>query len=193
MRRIIGLAIVMAAIAGGERTFAEESAAAPSSSYEDYKIIYEKNIFSRLRYTPLSQSREAGGTRKETVVLSLYVLRGVAVETQNRLAFVEDEISGQTRRLTVGDMILEGTIAEIHPDRVVFRENDQSRDIRIGQEFDRLESVVERPVTASAESPTQTPAAPSAVQTKSSAPGSSADEADVLKKLLERRKQEMGN
>jgi type II secretory pathway component PulC len=193
MRRIIGLAIVMAVMAGGVQTSAGESSTAPSSSYEDYKIVYEKNIFSRLRYTPPAQSREAGGTRKETVVLSLYVLRGVAVETQNRLAFIEDEISGQSRRLTVGDMILEGTITEIYPDRVVFRENDQSRDIRIGQEFDRLESVVERPIAGSAESPTQTAPASSAAPAKSSAPASSADEADVLKKLLERRKQEMGN
>jgi type II secretory pathway component PulC len=193
MRRIIGLAIVMAVMAGGVQTSAGESSTAPSSSYEDYKIVYEKNIFSRLRYTPPAQSREAGGTRKETVVLSLYVLRGVAVETQNRLAFIEDEISGQSRRLTVGDMILEGTITEIYPDRVVFREKDQSREIRIGQEIDRLEYVVERPIAGSAESPTQTAPASSAAPAKSSAPASSADEADVLKKLLERRKQEMGN
>lgn len=184
--------IVSGMLAAAAWSFAAQSPASRSGSFEDYKLIYERNIFSRQRYTPASRSGAPGETRMEKVVLSLYVLRGVAVETGSRLAFVEDAISGQSKRLAVGETLLSGTIAEIRPDRVVFREKDQTRDVLVGQEFDRVESMVERPVDAAGETsdpnkPQETPAA------KSAAPAAPQDEAAMLKQMMERRKQEMGN
>jgi type II secretory pathway component PulC len=166
--------------------------AAPDTSYENYKVIYEKNVFSRTRYTPPADG--AGGPmRKEKVVLSLYVLRGIAVETQKRVAFVEDEIGGQFKRMTIGEQLLNGTILEIRPDRVMFKQNDNLCEIRIGQEFDRVESEVERP--AGQEPPPAEPNVPAAPvpAAAGSRPGSASDEEAVLKQMMERRRQQVGN
>lgn len=190
MKSVIGWCLVMMTMTG--TAWVAEGDAEQAASYDNYKAIYEKNIFSRNRYTPLS--RQGGGAvRKEKVVLSLYVLRGVAVETQKCLAFVEDEISGQFKRLAVGQQLLNGTISEIHVDYVLFAEDEKTRTVRIGQEFDRIESEVERPADeASAGPEPNTPGViPSPV--KNVQPASAQDEDAILKQMLERRRQEMGN
>lgn len=212
MRRFIEFSMMLV-MAVGVFASAEETASPAAPAYENYKLIYEKNIFSRTRYTPERERRTNATIRRETVILSLYVLRGVAVETQNRLAFVEDQISGQFKRLVAGDQLLNGTIAEIHVDRVVFKEDDQVRDIRVGQEFDRLVSEVERPVEeivsaedanvtqaaaprqTTREQPQQRPATSQSSRTSQSSQSSqsSQDQSAILQQLLERRRQEMGN
>lgn len=210
MRRFIEFSMMLV-MAVGVFASAEEAASPAAPAYENYKLIYEKNIFSRTRYTPERERRTNATIRRETVILSLYILRGVAVETQNRLAFVEDQISGQFKRLVAGDQLLNGTIAEIHVDRVVFKEDDQVRDIRVGQEFDRLVSEVERPVeeivsaedanVTQAAAPRQTreqpqrPATSQSSRTSQSSQSSqsSQDQSAILQQLLERRRQEMGN
>jgi len=165
-----------------------------AASFDDYKDIYEKNIFSRLR-TPSGGAGDTGLVSTERVVLSLYVLRGVAIEPGSRLAFVEDEISGQSKRLAAGDALLNGVIEEILPDRVVFKANDQARDVRIGQEFDRVESLVERAADAPADAPEAAPdpnrVRPVPAVQKSPAGAPSQDEAEILRQLMERRKKEL--
>ncbi|MCE5184695.1 MAG: hypothetical protein LLF76_01035 [Planctomycetaceae bacterium] len=192
MRRLVYCCLLSCLIVHSAGLGAEEPIRRPGS-FEKYKPVYEKNIFSRMRYTPSAQDG-AGQTRMEKVVLSLYVLRGVAVETKNRLAFVEDEISGQSKRLAVGAQLLDGTIDQIEIDRVLFKHNDKLREVRIGQEFDRVESEVARPAASAGSSadPNSAPAAPQSRKMES-APSSGRDEDAILKKLMERRKQELGN
>ena len=170
---------------------AEQSAAEPSS-FENYRLIYQRNIFSRTRTAP--SSRQSGtATRTETVVLSLYVLRGVAVETQYRLAFIEDAVSGQSKRLTVGDSLLNGTITEIRPDGVVFTKDEQNRTIKVGQEFERIESVVERLVETAATSSDPNMSEQAAGPARSAPATLPQDEDAILRQMMERRRQEMGN
>lgn len=190
MKRWTELTVVLCALCGALHAAENQPGAA---SYDDYKAVYEKNIFSRSRVPASAASDTNGAVRTERVVLSLYVLRGVAIETSSRLAFVEDEISGQFKRLAAGDSLLNGVVTDILADRVVFKAGEQARDVRIGQEFDRVESVVERAADAPASSTDPNrPAAAPAVQ-KTSAPASSSSESDILKQLMERRRKELGS
>jgi hypothetical protein len=162
-------------------------------SFESYKSIFEKNIFSRSRISSAGPAGVSGPVRTEKVVLSLYVLRGVAIETSSRLAFVEEEISGQFSRLAVGDALLNGTIAEIASDRVVFKADEQTREVRIGQEFDRVESVVERSADAAVTSADPNVPVPARAVPNTSLPASPSGESDILKQMMERRNKELGS
>jgi hypothetical protein len=162
-------------------------AAEEQKTLDDYRVIYERNMFSRDRRPPETNRRRP--TRTTTQVLEIYVLRGIAAQKDERVAFIEEQVSGQTTKARIGNEVLGGTITEIQPNRVAFDDSGQTKYIQIGGEFGKTETTVvstvseeESQQTASTQTQTQQPADS----------GASADESEILRRLRERRQSELG-
>lgn len=176
-------------LGAGGVLFSAPAQEAPKRSYDQYEVIYERNIFSKDRLPP-QQERSGPSQVRTTQVLSIYLLRGIAVNEGSRVAFIEEQVSGQTMRAQVGTAVLNGRITGIQYDRVAFEQNGQTKYVKVGGEFGKTETTV---LTAAGEEPAsdEKPAAvkPAASPAEKSSTG---DESDILKKLMERRKNELG-
>lgn len=184
------LSLIISVIAGlllavGGGLLSAEEPNAPENSYEQYTVIAERNIFSKDRRPP-REERSPEQARK-IQVLSIYVLRGIAGPPGDRIAFIEEQISGQTQRASIGTDLLDGQITDIKYDRVAYAKNEQTRYIRVGGEFGKTETTV---VAEASEEQSQEQVAPQAAPADSNA--AEGDESDILKRLMERRKNEMG-
>lgn len=182
MRTTVIITTMVMLLFGNVAILSAEEQEASENSYDRYKVIFERNIFSKDRLPPQTQN----GTRRVSIrqVLSIYVLRGIAAQKDQNVAFIEEQISGQTMKAQIGTEVLDGKITEIKYDRVAFEQDGQTKYIRIGGEFGKTETTVETTESeeASQAAPAEQPAAG----------GTTGDENDILKKLMERRKSELG-
>lgn len=184
MKSFIAIILTTVTLLGtGGVLFSAPSQETPKRSYDQYEVIYERNIFSKDRLPP-QQERSGPAQVRTTQVLSIYLLRGIAVQAGSKVAFIEEQVSGQTMRAQVGTGVLNGRITGIQYDRVAFEQNGQMKYVKVGGEFGKTETTVL--TTAGEEAPAVKPAA---VPTEKSSGG---DESDILKKLMERRKNELG-
>jgi hypothetical protein len=156
------------------------------TGYDRYRIIAQQNIFSRQRTAPRRRSANASEEEIEVikpVVVSLYILRGTACQGDRKIAFVEDVIAGNSIRAQVGSTILAGTIKDIRVNDVVFEENGQTRDVKIGDTFGKLESTVGSVGNAQTARP-----APAAEPNQ---PATPKNQDELLKQMIERRNREL--
>jgi type II secretory pathway component PulC len=151
--------------------------------YETYRVISQRNIFSRYR-RPSVPIKPRMPVRKQSVVLKLYVLKGVAVNGPRKIAFIEEEISGESIQGHIGTELLNGKINDIRFGSVLFEQQGQTRRINIGDTFGKTESPAETPGESNTDSSTPQ-------ETPKDDTGDS-DENDILKKMMERRKNELG-
>ncbi|HPC93916.1 MAG TPA: hypothetical protein PLU87_03175 [Sedimentisphaerales bacterium] len=155
-----------------------------------YKVIVDRNMFSRQRGSAERRRRDAD---REVVTApdpeSYYRLRGIAQENGTFIAFVEDTRRSETLKLRQGDAVARGSIESLDLDSIVFRLEDRTITVAIGQDLlggqgavtmSELMQWTPTPSTATG-GPPATPAAPSGA------------EAEILRQLMERRKQELGN
>lgn len=182
--------IVFLMLTGGI-PFAADDPSSEKNTYDRYKVIYEQNVFSKDRRPP-RQSDPGSRQVRTTTVLSIYVLRGIAAEAgrAHRFAFVEEQISGESKMVGIETKILGGRIKDIQLNYVVFEEDGKTRKIRVGEEFGKASSTVMTDAAEPADANESTPSAsPKEDTVDESAP---TDENELLKKLMERRKQELG-
>lgn len=155
-----------------------------------YKVIVDRNMFSRQRGAAERRQRDA---EREVVTVpdpeSYYRLRGIAQENGIFIAFVEDTRRSETLKLRQGNTVARGSIESLDLDSIVFRIEDRTITVAIGQDLlgghgavtmNELMQWTPAPSTATGGQPA-TPAAPTGA------------EADILRQLMERRKQELGN
>ena len=121
---------------------------------------------------------------KKTQVLAIYILRGIAVQKEEKVAFIEEQVSGQTTRAEIGSEVLNGRITDIKYDRVAFEQNGQIKYIKVGGEFGKTETTVTVEVSEESQETTSVE--------KPADDSTASDENDILKKLMERRKSELG-
>ena len=186
-------AVLMAAIwfagLGPAAVLAQEPAEKPDV-WALYKVIIDRNMFSRQRGATERRQRD---TERQVVTVpdpeSYYRLRGIAQENGTFIAFVEDTRRSETLKLRQGDAVARGSVESLDLDSIVFRLEDRSIPVAIGQDLlgghgavtmSELMQWTPAPSTPTSGQPT-TPAAPTG------------DEADILRQLMERRKQELGN
>ena len=189
--RLGKLIVIVVVILAVYVSLAADNAPTEKYTYGRYKVIYERNIFSKDRLPPLLE--QSGGAKQvqATTVLSIYVLRGTAAESgrAHKFAFVEEQISGETEIAKIGTKIMGGEIKAIQMNHVLFEEGGKVRKVNVGEEFGTTSSMVMKEVTESAEAGRPTGDFP---QKEEKANGlQPADENDLLKKLMERRKLEM--
>lgn len=189
MMRYTFLIIVCAGllVLPGQAEEGTEKSSAKTFRYDDFKVIAQRNMFSRNRRSYRPQPRVERRPVRKSVVLSVYVLKGVAVNDGQKVAFIEEEVSGETLRAIAGDEFLNGRITDVQFTHVLFEENDQTKTIGLGEMFARKETVSETPGDTEADASSETT---TDSDTDSTEPSSGSD---LLKKLMQRRKNELGN
>ena len=190
--RSVELNVVVFLMLLGGLSFAAADQPTAKNTYDNYKVIYERNMFSKDRRPP----REPQSTQRKkvqtTTVLSIYVLRGTSAEAgrAHKFAFVEEKISGDSNVARIGTKVLSGKIKDIQMDYVLFEEDGATRKVKVGEEFGETSSTETRDVAESAgEDEAADTTSPKEEQAEES---SSGEESDLLKKLMERRKRELG-
>jgi hypothetical protein len=155
-----------------------------------YQIILQRNIFSRQR-GPLT-SRQLG-ERPGTVVTpdpeSYFLLKGIVQEAGTFIAFLEDSRSNEVLKLREGDHVARGIVKNFTLDSIEYQFEDRTisvplgRDLKGGQGAMTMNRLLELSATS----------APAGEQKGASAqPAPSGNEAEILKKLVEQRKQQLG-
>ncbi len=152
--------------------------------WKKYEIITQRNMFSRLR-VPVPR----GGPVVEPPKIvpnpeSYLLLKGVAQENNQFIAFVEDKRTGSVLRLREGDPIARGRVKSLNLDGLEYEFQGKTTPVRMGSDLEGGLGAVTAADLASL-TPLATPAG-------GSAPAPTADEAEILKRLMEKRQQEMG-
>jgi hypothetical protein len=159
-----------------------------------YDVILQRNIFSRQRspFRPRDdrESQAAVAPNPETH----FLLKGVVQENSQFIAFVEDTQGGGVLRLRQGDRVARGAIKTLSLDALEYQLEDKTVSVKLGCDLEGTRGVVAAPVT-NTQSTSQTPA-PASTATPAGAtaqtPAPSGDEAEILKRLMEQRKQQLG-
>lgn len=151
-----------------------------------YRVIVERNMFSRQRGAP--ERRQPRAEERVATIPdpeSYHRLRGIAQENGTFIAFVEDTRRGEMFKLRQGDAVARGAIESLDLDSIVYRLEDRTISVAIGQDL-----LGGRGAVTMTELMEWTPTSTSAPQTTPAEPAG--DEADILRQLLERRKRELG-
>ncbi len=175
-----------AAALGPATRSASAPSARPKRSLEDYRLIVDRNIFSRdrtRRTVAARPSREPAAT--QPVEQRHLVLTGVALQGEAPMAFFEDSLDGQTLWVRTGMPIGHGVVRDISFEGVTYRNGAGERIIAIGEDIEGVAVTLQASTTqgASAATDAGAPAAGAA------APAGNAD--DVLQRMRLRRLQEL--
>jgi hypothetical protein len=166
-------------------------------SWEDYTIITQRNIFSRTRRAKIDApaatvNRAPVAVRTEE---SYLVLRGVVLERGVHISFIEDSRTGAVTKARAGEAVGGGALADVTLDYISY--NLKGADIRVA-----IGSTLEGKVPETSSSAYYSgggyysnPVSYETQQTVQPAEQTavSEDEAkDILQRLKERRKKELG-
>jgi hypothetical protein len=121
---------------------------------------------------------------------SYFLLRGITQEDGTFIAFVEDTRSGEVLRLREGDSVARGTIRALTLDSIEYQfGEDRMVSVAMGQDLEAGQGAV--PMDTLLDLPAQ--ASPTGEQTDTTQEQPpSEDEAEILRQLMEQRKQQLG-
>jgi len=167
---------------------------AQQDSWTAFKVIVERNMFSRQRGRRVEQDR-TDQVRTPAVLSpeSYYVLKGVAQEDGEFVAFLEDTQRGQTLRVRKGDSVARGIVKALTLDTIEYQSGERTTTVAMGYDLEggrgavTLTQMYELSQTYST-----TPQQPAAQPANSSGQAPEGDEAEILKQLMERRQQQVG-
>jgi hypothetical protein len=117
---------------------------------------------------------------------SYFLLTGVVQEDNHFIAFVEDKRTGTVLRLREGDTVARGLVKSVNLDGLQYQFQDKTISVTMRSDLEGGSGAITAGDLASFSSM----AAPAASSTGTSAP--SADEAEILKRLMEQRQQQLG-
>ncbi len=164
--------------------------AEPQDTWAQYQVILQRNIFSRQR-GPVRQTQL--GERPTTVVTpnpeAYFLLKGIVLEGDKFIAFLEDTRGGAVLRLREGGSVARGAVRNFSLDSIEYQLEGRATSVPLGCDLEGGQGAVtiNRMLELSATS------AAAGGQTGTSAqPAPSGDEAEILKKLMEQRKQQLG-
>ncbi len=159
--------------------FADE----PKKSFEDYKAIAAKNIFSRQRVSAKS-GEDIDGDKKEEkkFVLEAFILRGTAINGSNKIAFVENVFDNEIYHIKVGEEFKGSVINNISNDGITIKKGTAASEIFIGGQFSGDKKIEDTKDTAKADS----------AKSKSDSASSGDKQSDIEKQMMERRKKQLG-
>jgi hypothetical protein len=179
--------------------------AAPQDPRAKYQIILERNIFSRQR-GPVrrpGEDRDTGPVKLPDPETH-FVLKGIVQEDNEFIAFIEDTQAGTVLRLRKDDHVARGVIKALNLDGIEYQFQEQTTAVKLGYDLQgnlgpvSVRVSVPVPVAPAAPAPPGAatgPAAPapgvtSAPTGQPAAPAG--DEADILRRLMEQRRQQLG-
>ena len=200
---VVGLALVPWPATGyGQRSSRRQSsarsvsvdpnAAGQQDSWGSFSVILQRNIFSRQRM-PVRQRTQAEEVRTPVVTRnpeSYYVLKGVVQENDDFIAFIEDTQGGTVLRLRRGDPVARGTIKTLTLDGLEYLREDKTTVVQMGRDLEGGHgNLTNRQMYELAATPTS-PASGQSTTSPAAAP--SGADSDIIKRLMEQRKQQLG-
>ncbi|MEX0775581.1 MAG: hypothetical protein WD042_07680 [Phycisphaeraceae bacterium] len=219
-RLMTGLAVlIFAALAAAQTTQpGAPDAALPGTPggdgaaepWERYDVVVQRNIFTRVHSSGRTSRRVVTPPAPELPAARYWVLSGTALTSDERVAFLENTRTGATVRAHEGDATEAGRITQVDRDSIELDANGQRSTVAIGLTLDGREPLTTAPTAAPAtvptmpaaatspasvpgssdgleESPVATQAAPT---TNPAAPPGDSSEAEMLRRMRERRNQE---
>ena len=162
-------------------------AARSQDRWATYDVILRRNIFSRQRIAPRPE-----GEQTQVVVPdpeTYFVLRGVVQQNDEFIAFIEDTQGGRVLRLRRNDSVARGVIKSLSLDSVEYQFGDKTTAISMGSNLqggrgavitDEMSDWPQISVPAAQPGGTAQPQMPSG------------DESEILKRLMEQRRQQLG-
>lgn len=187
---------VVAAVALVALSFAH-SATEPQSrsaeSLDDYRIVWERNIFSPDRGTRRRQEESEARVKPEYRPERDIVLRGVSERGDRCVAFLENLQSGATTRVQEGEEIARGKVKTITLDRIEYESNGRVTEVAVGQTLEA--AVPEAPIDYGAfgDIASSGPPGPAPDTETGTEEGGepTEDEAAILEKLMRQRQEEL--
>lgn len=160
----------------------------PRDTWAKYQIILQRNIFSRQR-GPIRQRRE----RSRPVVIrnpeSYLVLKGLVQEGDTFIAFVENTQNNTVLRLHEGDSVARGTVKNFTLDSIEYQLEDKTIRVTLGLDLEGGQGTLPMNRLLELSATSSTPSDPNAATQE---PVPSEEEAEILKKLMEQRRQQLG-
>lgn len=177
------------AVDGNEPPVTVERPAVEQNTWASYQIILQRNIFSRQR-GPIRQRRVERPRRTVTRnPESYHVLKGIVQQGETFIAFIENTQNSTVFRLREGDSVARGAVKNFTLDSIEYQQGDQTVSVALGRDLEggqgtlSLNQLME--LSASSPSVSDPNAAPKETVT-------SEEEAEILKKLMEQRRQQLG-
>jgi len=196
-------------------SYAEDSKSRESLSagLDEFKLVWERNIFNPNRRKPLSPSEIVQPQSAPRV--EQFNLVGTMVTEASAYAFFDGSESAFRSVFSVGDRIAGYAIKEIRSDGITMNQNDSPIELLVGKGLERQDegewkavdgsrlarsgsrrSSAQAPVSSQRNTASSTNAsAPAVDQSGGDKPagdgGGSSAQSDILKRLMEKRKQEM--
>jgi len=153
--------------------------------YQSFKIITDRNIFDPNRTSRSSRSRTEG---PRPARVESFALVGTMSYEKGTYAFFDGTGSSYRKAVKTGDTIAGHKVADISGDRVKLEANGQQIELSVGVQMKKQDEG-EWELAGRAESfGTSSPATATAEKTDSASGG---EESDVLKKLMQKREQEL--
>ena len=158
-----------------------------SPSLEDYRLVYERNIFSRSRTSPSRKRIPTTTYSTPRIRESQIVLVGVTCQGSEMEAFFEDDRSGESFRIQAGQSIKGGTVVSISLDGVEYKQGDGQRFVAVGETLTgggASLGVTSGPTDSSSQAGSQ----PSGQSPENAG---EAGDGDILERMRQRRMQEL--
>ena len=166
-----------------------ENNKAEQNSWAKYQIILQRNIFSRqrgpVRQRQAAQARPVITRNRE----SYLILKGIIQQDSTFIAFVEDTQNNSIFKLHEGDSIARGAAKNFTLDSIEYQLQDKTFSVAVGRDLEGgqgtlpMSTLLQLSVASRSVKDPNTP-------TKETTP--TGDEAEILKKLMEQRKQQLG-
>ena len=170
---------------------AQETNSPGRPDFQDFRIISERNIFNPNRSQRRERSRSEREPERRTRTESVALL-GTMNYDKGWFAFFDGSRSDYRKALQAGDAIAGYTVGEIAPNHVKLEStNSPPIQLRVGTQMRKQDDegdweIRDRFETAS------TPTAPAATAgDTNTTPSSSAEESDIVKRLMQKREQEL--
>ncbi len=151
-----------------------------------YNLILDRNMFSRTREKPLPPGEMVERPKVVPNPESYFLLKGVVQEDNQFIAFVEDKRTGSVLRLREGDTVARGLVKSLNLDGLQYQFQDKTIPVTMNSDLEGGSGAL----TAGDLASFSATAAPAASSTGAAPP--SADEAEILKRLMEQRQQQLG-
>ena len=164
-----------------------DTPAAAPPTWDEYKILVERNMFLRNRTRPVQ--RVYGSPQPTYPPEHFLVLKGIVRQGNAYTAFFEDTRARATSTAVVGGQMAQGRIVRIALDHVEYEKDGRITKVEMGK---TLEGTVS--TGASTPAPPAPPAATGSAssETKPAAPAAgSEDERAILERLRQRREAEL--
>ncbi len=176
---------------GNEPPIAIERSAIAQNTWASYQIILQRNIFSRQR-GPIRRRRD---DRPRPAITrnpeSYLVLKGIVQEGDTFIAFIENTQTNTVLRLREGESVTRGTVKNFTLDSIEYQLEGNTISVVIGRDLEGGQGTLPMSrlmeLSAGASSSVSDPNAPAKQEAVPSE-----EEAEILRKLMEQRRQQLG-